>query len=319
MMAALAGQAGISNFADLLVAAHGTPNMSVDVAAGSAFIAGTEATFQGSYYFLNDAVVNLVVAAADVTNPRHDLVVARIRDTAYSGANDDAALVVVTGTPAGSPVDPATPADSLVLARVQVNANASSIVAGNITDLRAKGSAPDRYAGQQATAGPPTTGAFVVGQYVFDLNGILWTCTAAGTPGTWKIVGAAGKIAGRRHGVATTSIGNLLTIIALDTSDLDPFAMGVSNGFTVPYTGIWHVSAGLEIVSASGGGQIRLAVGINGSSVHNLQDVVNLAANSGLTGSTHIQVTAGQTINVMGISPGGAIGFTGWLSVHFLG
>jgi len=35
--------------------------------------------------------------------------------------------------------------------------------------------------------GPPTTGTFAVGDIVFDvLYGIIWGCTGAGTPGTWK-------------------------------------------------------------------------------------------------------------------------------------
>lgn len=177
MIAALSGTTGVIKPADLLVTAHGTPNMSVDVAVGSAFIAGTEATFQGAYYFLNDAVVNLVIAAADPTNPRNDLIVARIRDTAYSGANDDAALVVVPGTPAGSPVDPTTPANSLVLARVRVNALASSIVAGNVTDLRAFSSAWTAPCGTLPGGYVPRTTSQVSITTLTDLTGLTATVT----------------------------------------------------------------------------------------------------------------------------------------------
>jgi hypothetical protein len=44
--------------------------------------------------------------------------------------------------------------------------------------------AASRYVGA-TTAGPPTTGAFVVGDYVVDQSGVLWICTVAGSPGTW--------------------------------------------------------------------------------------------------------------------------------------
>jgi hypothetical protein len=44
--------------------------------------------------------------------------------------------LAVAGTPATSPVAPALPNNALVLAHVRVNAGASSIVAGNITDKR---------------------------------------------------------------------------------------------------------------------------------------------------------------------------------------
>jgi hypothetical protein len=60
----------------------------------------------------------------------------QIRDQAYSGANNDAIISVVTGTPASSPVPPAQSADSLVLAQVRVNAGVTSVLNANITDVR---------------------------------------------------------------------------------------------------------------------------------------------------------------------------------------
>src|SRR5258708_7021173 len=105
---------GIVGAADLLVSAPG--GMSVSVAAGKAFIAGTEVATQGTYGFTNDAAVALAVAASDPVNPRHDLVVAQVRDDAYSGAFHDALLAVVAGVAAGVPVDPAVPNNALVLA-----------------------------------------------------------------------------------------------------------------------------------------------------------------------------------------------------------
>ena len=120
----------------LAVTANGTPNMSVNVAAGAAFIRGTEAAAQGSYGFFNDATENLAIDAADPTNGRRDLIVAQVRDAGYSGSDNDARLFVVKGTAAGSPADPAVPANCLVLARVVVGAGVSSITSGNITDLR---------------------------------------------------------------------------------------------------------------------------------------------------------------------------------------
>lgn len=42
------------------------------------------------------------------------------------------------------------------------------------------------------TGGPPTTGTFSTGDWVVDqLWGIHWTCTAGGTPGTWRPSGPA--------------------------------------------------------------------------------------------------------------------------------
>lgn len=114
----------------------GGADMSVDVNTGRCIVQGTEATYQGSYFCQNQGTTNLAIGAADATNPRIDLVVAQVRDSAYSGADDDWRLYVVPGTAAASPSEPAIPANSYVLARVDVAASASSITNGDITDRR---------------------------------------------------------------------------------------------------------------------------------------------------------------------------------------
>ena len=127
---------GIVRSDHLGVTQNGTPNMSVDVLAGGAFIRGTSSAGQGVYHFYNDGTVNLTVGTSNPTNPRRDLVVAQVRDSSYAGADDDARLFVVQGTAAASPVDPAIPANCLVLARLFVAANATSVVSANIEDHR---------------------------------------------------------------------------------------------------------------------------------------------------------------------------------------
>ena len=134
------GGHGVVGDADFQVTANGTPNMSVNVALGSAFVRNGQSQLRETYHVFNDATVNLAIAAADATNARRDLIVVQVRDSNFSGANDDARLFVVQGTPAASPADPslaATP-NALVLARIQVNAADTSIVAGDITDLRVR-------------------------------------------------------------------------------------------------------------------------------------------------------------------------------------
>lgn len=130
---------GVCGAGDFKVAQNGTPNMSVLVAAGQAMIRGTLSALQGVYTPTNDASVNMSIAAANATNPRRDLVIVQIRDNAFdAGGVNDARLLVVTGTPAASPADPslASYPNALVLARVAVAANATSITNANITDLR---------------------------------------------------------------------------------------------------------------------------------------------------------------------------------------
>lgn len=114
----------------LAVTATGPATMSVNVAPGVAFVTGTEATTQGVYTCVNDAIKNLAVAASDPSLIRFDLVIARVRDAAYSGGTNAWALEVATGTPGGGV--PALPANSMELARITVGAGVATITSGNI-------------------------------------------------------------------------------------------------------------------------------------------------------------------------------------------
>jgi hypothetical protein len=129
---------GVVRSGDFAVTQNGTPNMSVNVAAGGAFIRGTQNANQGAYHVWNDGTVNLGIDSSDLTNGRRDLVIAQVRDSYYSGATDDARITVVTGTPAASPVDPSLSSfpNALVLARITVAAGDSAINTADITDLR---------------------------------------------------------------------------------------------------------------------------------------------------------------------------------------
>ena len=129
---------GVINFGDLAVTQNGTPNMTVNVAAGGAFIRGTQSANQGAYHLYNDGSINVGLASSDPTNPRRDLVIAQVRDAFYSGSTKDARITVVTGTAAASPTDPSLSSfpNALVLARVAVAANDTAITTAKITDLR---------------------------------------------------------------------------------------------------------------------------------------------------------------------------------------
>ena len=142
----------------LTVAQNGTPNMSVNVADGICWVPGSENSFQGHYVVENQGTLNVLIAAADPTNPRRDLIIVRVRDAIYSGAGNVATIEAVTGTPAGSPADPALPAGSCwVLARVAVAAAAATITNANLTRFAEGGTG---YTGQNGAAA--TLGGTVV-------------------------------------------------------------------------------------------------------------------------------------------------------------
>jgi hypothetical protein len=127
---------GIINSSSLAVTANSPAGMSVRVASGWAAIVGTTTINMGVYTAYNDASVTLTVTTANPTNPRIDLVCMTVRDAYYAGADNDVILQVIAGTPAGSPVAPALPANSISLATIAVGAAVTQINSGNITDTR---------------------------------------------------------------------------------------------------------------------------------------------------------------------------------------
>ena len=135
-MQALYSTTGIIGSTSLAVTQSATPGMSVLIASGWAAIVGTTQANMGVYTSYNDASVTASIATANATNPRIDLVCLTVNDAYYTGSTNNIVVNVVTGTPAGSPTVPATPANSIALAQVYVGAAVTSITNSNITDVR---------------------------------------------------------------------------------------------------------------------------------------------------------------------------------------
>ena len=133
---ALWATTGIIKDTSLAVTQNSPTGLSVLVASGWAAIVGTTQANMGTYVGYNDATTTLSINTADPTNPRVDLVCMTVQDAYYTGSLNDVILQVVAGTPAGSPVAPALPANSITLATVAVGAGATSITNANITDTR---------------------------------------------------------------------------------------------------------------------------------------------------------------------------------------
>lgn len=134
----LVAAGGVSPFLGnkLQVTQTGSPSMNVIVKSGAAWIPGSENGLQGPYGVMNDGDVTLAIAANGSGLARIDGVFFKVQDSQYSGAVNSSSLVVVTGTPSGSPTAPAAPANSIRLANVAVANGAATIVTANITDTR---------------------------------------------------------------------------------------------------------------------------------------------------------------------------------------
>lgn len=135
-MQAIFATTGIINASSLEVTPNSPVGMSVRVGTGWAAIVGTTQSNMGVYTAYNDATQVLTVTTADPTNARIDRVVVTVQDAYYTGAFNDVIFQVIAGTPAGSPVAPATPANSISLATIAVAAAATQINSGDITDTR---------------------------------------------------------------------------------------------------------------------------------------------------------------------------------------
>lgn len=122
---------------DLLVQAQSTPNMSVKVNPGSIIVQGAISSTQGAYTWTLDTLTTLTISAAHATLARVDLVAVRIRDANVDTSGQrDGAVVVITGTAGGGVPSLPTDATYLTLAQVAVAAAVTSIVNGNITNIR---------------------------------------------------------------------------------------------------------------------------------------------------------------------------------------
>lgn len=72
-----------------------------------------------------------------------------------------------------------------------LDTNGGAVTASTLSSTGVTGAnLVSRYTGA-TTSGAPTSGTFVVGDWIVDRAGALWLCTVAGTPGTW-VNGAAG-------------------------------------------------------------------------------------------------------------------------------
>jgi hypothetical protein len=113
----VAGSAGTGVITGCAVAAQGSPDMTVAVAAGTVRVAGAAAVA---------VAAGNVAITADATNPRFALVV-------VDGAGAKSA---VAGTADPDPLVPDLPANSVALATIWVEANDTAIGATQITDKR---------------------------------------------------------------------------------------------------------------------------------------------------------------------------------------
>lgn len=333
-------QAGPINGSDYVVSAQPTPNMTVQVSAGQAWVHGTSVgnvtgtifSTQGSYYVLNDGTVTMTIGTANATNPRIDIVCLGVTDSAYSGASNTGQLTVVAGAPAASPLPPAAPANAIVLAQVRVNANASSITNSNITPVTSGvGALGATLTGTMlfATLGNLPTGCRpgqIVHEYETGLlkwwTGAQWTAFAMNdTPNAWLYQSTTQSLA-----------ANTPTTVTLNSQNYDTASGHVGSGFTIPagFGGLWRVEGGTVVTGIATSTFLASAIAINGTiygggwgtATPTITGSTQFSAS--LTGSRTYALAAGDVVTLQAnVGAAGSTGINGaessWMSLSMVG
>lgn len=253
---ALWATTGIIASSSLAVTANAPTNMSVNVASGWAAIVGTIQPNMGTYVAYNDATVNLAIATANPTNPRIDLVCVTVNDSYYTGSTDNVVLQVVTGTPAGSPVAPATPANSIALATVAVAAGALAITSGNITDLRTSVTTNLPIGDiTGVTAGTGLSGGGTSGTVTLAIDSTVATLTGSQTLTNKDLTSGTNTFP---SSLATLSGTETFTNKTLTSPKID---IGI-NAQTAAYTTVAGDDGKLITVTSSGTANVTIAAGL---------------------------------------------------------
>jgi len=188
-------------------------NMTVDVTAGRAVIAGDDQANQGSYLVRSDAATtDVTIAAAPGSDTRHDLIVLRVRDTNAGGpAGDDAAILVVEGSASSTPADPAVPDSAIVLARVRVPNGTASITDSLIDDLRVQATTKLVLAAGAVSLGQ--LDGEVSDQWEADISAAV----VAALTGSWTTVTPASSWStsslGDSFAMRYKKVGNMVTVV----------------------------------------------------------------------------------------------------------
>ena len=259
---------GVVNATDLAVTANSTPAMNVDVATGSCWVYGDYSTDSQYYFAHNEGAVNLAIASSDASNPRIDIVVAQINDSAYSGSADDWELSVITGTPAGSPSAPSLPSSALKLATIAVGATVTTIVSGNITDERSV-SELSVEGGINISANTPDSTT----NRLYNIGGSLyWSGTAVALGDITGVTAGNGLSGGGTSGTVTLALDlnelSTATAIATDYVAIEDVGDGSSKkaliSDIVALAGdITGVTAGTAMSGGGASGAVTVNVDVN--------------------------------------------------------
>ena len=257
--------------------------MAVGVGTGYCLAASSSGSTYGGYQGGLTAAQNLGIATSDPVNPRIDLVCVTFTD---NGDNTSFGEVqVITGTPASSPAAPAlpnsAPQSSLGLCQVTVPAGATSIVTGNLNDVRQFTASAGGIVPVQIVSGTIPQG--YKGLYLHErATNRLWLNLPAG-PVQGMYLPWAPQVA-----TSTTDAGSVATETTL-------LSVSITTGGStdVEIMAKWR---GIYLAAGAGGGAAEFRLYIDSAQVASLKTGIVAAANSvSLYGGPLIHCTSGST------------------------
>lgn len=284
---ALWATTGIISPTSMAVTANSPTAMNVFVAAGWAAVVGDIQPGMGAYIFYNDAPVLLTITTANATEPRIDLIVATVNDSFYSGSTNNVVFQVIAGTPASSPVVPATPQNSIALASVYVGAAVLSITSGNITDLRVSVTTNLPIGDiTGVTAGTGLTGGGTSGAVTLAIDSTVATLTGSQTLTNKDLTAGTNTFP---SSLATLTGSQTLTNKILTAPQVN---LGINAQTGTTYTTVLADNG--KLITLTNGSSIALTIPLNASVAYPVGAQLNLARLG--AGAVTIAGTVGVTI-----------------------
>ncbi|HJQ08017.1 MAG TPA: right-handed parallel beta-helix repeat-containing protein [Candidatus Saccharimonadales bacterium] len=160
--------------------------------AAEGLVADTNNKSNSSYVgfaFDNNAAYNIVSGVSSQTTQAGGTPGAQTNAISITGGANQNSIIVTHYANGGQTAGSIVAGGSTLLNNNVIGNGVAINPPPGASALTTGATAATRYAGG-TVSGAPSSGTFLLGDFVIDQTGNIWICTAAGTPGTWKAAAA---------------------------------------------------------------------------------------------------------------------------------